>query len=317
MKKKLQIFISSTYIDLKEERQAAVEAILGSKHIPAGMELFRAGNTSQLDTIKKWINQSDVYMLILGGRYGSIEPESGKSYTQLEYEYAIEKDIPVFAVVLKEKFLYEKASSQGNDVIEDFSKEEYKNFKKLVMSKMVKEVEDCKDIQLSVKDSISELEEEYSLMGWIRAWEVEDSTKIIQENNELLKENSKLKEQIDKINTTNETQDIKYKDLKQLLISKSIEIPKEVLSDDTNMNMNYIEFILTFENLLITGIVNKVDMGEFRQYLYFSICPFLVTLGLLEVNKIAGAKYRRIELSKSGKKFITKLKIENCRKDKL
>lgn len=51
-KKKLQIFISSTYTDLIEERQAAVEAILGSKHITAGMELFRAGNSSQLKAIK-------------------------------------------------------------------------------------------------------------------------------------------------------------------------------------------------------------------------------------------------------------------------
>ena len=91
MKKKLQIFISSTYKDLQDERQAAVEAILGSNNIPAGMELFKAGNNSQWETIKKWINDSDIYMLILGGRYGSIEPTSKKSYTQLEYEYAISK----------------------------------------------------------------------------------------------------------------------------------------------------------------------------------------------------------------------------------
>jgi len=38
--KKYQIFVSSTYEDLKDERQAAVEAILLAGHIPAGMELF-------------------------------------------------------------------------------------------------------------------------------------------------------------------------------------------------------------------------------------------------------------------------------------
>lgn len=43
---------------------------------------------------KNWIEESDVYMLILGGRYGSIEPKSGKSYTQLEYEYALELGKP-------------------------------------------------------------------------------------------------------------------------------------------------------------------------------------------------------------------------------
>ena len=89
MDKKLQIFISSTYTDLISERQSAVQAILNAGHIPAGMELFTAGSESQLETIYNWIDNSDIYMLILGGRYGSIEPKSRKSYTQLEYEYAV------------------------------------------------------------------------------------------------------------------------------------------------------------------------------------------------------------------------------------
>jgi len=80
-RKRLQVFVSSTYTDLKEERQAAVSAILTAEHIPAGMELFTAGDESQMDVIKQWIDESDVYLLILGGRYGTIEPKSGKSYT--------------------------------------------------------------------------------------------------------------------------------------------------------------------------------------------------------------------------------------------
>lgn len=60
MKKKLQVFISSTYIDLIDERQAAVEGVLDAGHIPAGMELFKAGNRSQLDTIYRWIDNSDI-----------------------------------------------------------------------------------------------------------------------------------------------------------------------------------------------------------------------------------------------------------------
>ena len=44
LRKRLQVFVSSTYTDLKEERQAAVEAILTAGQIPAGMELFTAGD---------------------------------------------------------------------------------------------------------------------------------------------------------------------------------------------------------------------------------------------------------------------------------
>src|SRR5258708_2299058 len=108
MKKKLQVFVSSTFTDMVAERQAAVEAILRAGHIPAGMELFAAGDESQLDTIRRWIDDSDVFMLLLGGRYGSIEPKSGKGYIELEYEYAITKRKPLFAAVITEDYLSEK-----------------------------------------------------------------------------------------------------------------------------------------------------------------------------------------------------------------
>ena len=68
IRKRLQIFVSSTFSDLIPERQAAVEAILTAGHIPAGMELFTSGDESQMDVIKQWIDESDVYLLILGGR---------------------------------------------------------------------------------------------------------------------------------------------------------------------------------------------------------------------------------------------------------
>lgn len=133
MNKKLQVFISSTFLDLQNERQAAVEATLDANHIPAGMELFKAGNDDQWTTIKRWIDESDVYMLILGGRYGSIEPKSGKSYTQLEYEYALETRTPIFSVILKNSWLYQKAAEQSDaSIFEQKSEEKYKLFKEMI-----------------------------------------------------------------------------------------------------------------------------------------------------------------------------------------
>ncbi len=118
MKKKLQIFISSTYSDMKEERQAAVEAILKSGNIPAGMELFTSGNESQLQAIMRWIDESDIYVLLLGGRYGSIEKSSGLSYTEVEYDYAVTQKKPYFAIVITEESLDKKVKSLGINVIE-------------------------------------------------------------------------------------------------------------------------------------------------------------------------------------------------------
>lgn len=195
MRKKLQIFISSTYVDLQEERQAAVEAILASNNIPAGMELFKAGNNSQWDTIKKWINDSDIYMLILGGRYGSIEPNSKKSYTQLEYEYALSINIPVFSVILSEDFLNNKTQKDGT-AIEHQNKYLYDEFKNLVMKKMIKSVDDCKDIKLAIFESISELKEENDFEGWTRGISNSTYTNLTEQNASLIKENNELKEQL-------------------------------------------------------------------------------------------------------------------------
>ncbi|MEA0974650.1 DUF4062 domain-containing protein, partial [Lacticaseibacillus paracasei] len=101
MVKKYQVFISSTYEDLIQERQRAITAILNAEQIPAGMEAFKTGDASQKEVISKWIQQSDIYLLILGGRYGSKDEQDGISYTEWEYLKAEKLNIPRFAIVLK------------------------------------------------------------------------------------------------------------------------------------------------------------------------------------------------------------------------
>lgn len=128
MKKKFQVFISSTYTDLIEERQRAVTAVLDSNHIPAGMELFKANNQDQMNVIRQWIDESDVFMLILGGRYGSLDPVTQKSYTHLEYEYALEKNMPIFTLILNEQMINDKISNSKRS-FDDFR--EKKHSKKL------------------------------------------------------------------------------------------------------------------------------------------------------------------------------------------
>lgn len=169
--KKLQVFVSSTYEDLKEERQKAVEAILHNDHIPAGMELFKASNVSQLETVKNWIGESDIYMLILGGRYGSIEPQSGLSYTEVEYDYAIEMGIPVFALVLTKEYNHKKLSLDSNlRLYEEENQKKYEAFKRKVKTKMIKEVNSLEEIATEVGKSINYLNNDPSIdfRGWIR-----------------------------------------------------------------------------------------------------------------------------------------------------
>lgn len=98
--KKYQVFISSTYTDLIEERRKVLDILLMADCIPAGMEAFVATDNEQFEVIKKVIDLCDYYILILGMRYGSISPTTGISYTEMEYEYAKEKGIPVLVFAI-------------------------------------------------------------------------------------------------------------------------------------------------------------------------------------------------------------------------
>jgi hypothetical protein len=93
-----QIFVSSTFHDLQDERREVMQALLEMDCIPAGMELFPATDDDSWTLITKVIDLSDYYVVIVGGRYGSVDA-SGISFTEKEYDYACESGIPVLAFV--------------------------------------------------------------------------------------------------------------------------------------------------------------------------------------------------------------------------
>lgn len=100
MDKRYQVFVSSTYVDLKEERQSVLQTLMEMDCIPAGMELFPAADEEQWEFIKKVIDDCDYYLLIVGGRYGSTA-EDGLSYTEKEFDHAVSKGIKVIALLHK------------------------------------------------------------------------------------------------------------------------------------------------------------------------------------------------------------------------
>lgn len=85
--RRYQAFVSSTYVDLLNERQKVLHALLELGCFPAGMEFFPADNIQSWEHVTQIIDDSDFYILIIGGRYGSID-EDGLSFTEREYNYA-------------------------------------------------------------------------------------------------------------------------------------------------------------------------------------------------------------------------------------
>lgn len=96
--KRYQIFVSSTFRDLIDERQSVLRAVLELDHMPAGMELFPAADDTAWQLIKDVIDSSDYYVLLIGGRYGSLD-EEGIGYTEKEYDYARKTKKPVIPLL--------------------------------------------------------------------------------------------------------------------------------------------------------------------------------------------------------------------------
>ena len=99
MTKRYQVFVSSTYDDLKEERNRVIQALLNINCIPCGMEYFPAADEDAWHCIERLIPECDYYVLILAGMYGSIPAGKQKSYTHLEYELAVKHKIPVLGLL--------------------------------------------------------------------------------------------------------------------------------------------------------------------------------------------------------------------------
>jgi len=95
---KHQVFVSSTFLDLVEERQEVMHALLELDCIPAGMEFFPAANNTAWELIQKRILDSDYYIIIVGGKYGSMDA-TGISFTEKEYDFAQQNGLPIIPLL--------------------------------------------------------------------------------------------------------------------------------------------------------------------------------------------------------------------------
>ncbi len=97
------VFVSSTFVDLQTHRKSIWEALQNFDVNVRGMEQFGARTETPLQTCIAEVEQSDIYVGVIAFRLGSIEPTSGKSYTQLEYERALALSKEIFIYLIDEQ----------------------------------------------------------------------------------------------------------------------------------------------------------------------------------------------------------------------
>lgn len=180
MEKKYQVFVSSTYEDLKNERQAAISCLLDMNCIPVGMEQFPASSLSQWEYIKKMVDMSDYYLLIAAGKYGSIDPEENISYTEKEYRYAVNRGMPVLA------FLHENIEELPANKVgaSDEERDRVKKFHNDVKSagRLVKFYSDIKDLKYKIAMAMPKIIEDKPMPGWVRADQAERAIEAMKDS---------------------------------------------------------------------------------------------------------------------------------------
>lgn len=159
MQKRYQIFISSTFENLKEERNLLIQSILRHGHYPAGMEWFPAIDEKQFEYIKQVIDESDYYVIILGGLYGTITAD-GKSFTEKEFDYAVSKGKKIISLIQQSPNITEK---------EDFRIIKFTQFRKKITEHSLVSFWNAKEELSSI--FITSLEETIKIFptqGWLK-----------------------------------------------------------------------------------------------------------------------------------------------------
>jgi hypothetical protein len=160
-----QVFLSSTYEDLRLERQQATLTILEMGHLAAGMELFPASDLSQWELIKKVIDESDYYVILIGARYGSVNSETNLSYTEMEYDYAVSIGILVLGFVRRDP----KAVAVKFTDMDAAKQKELDRFRQKVLSKTCRHYETETELGMLVMKSLMTATRITPRVGWIRA----------------------------------------------------------------------------------------------------------------------------------------------------
>lgn len=213
MNKKYQVFISSTYEDLKDERDQAIKAVLEMGHIPLGMEMFSAGDEEQWQLIARQIEATDYYVVIVGHRYGS-ETDEGISYTEKEYDYAKQCGVPILGFVIDDKasWPYDKTDNDAS------KKDKLDLFKSKVKSKLVHFWSSKEDLHGKVSISLIKIMNTHPRIGWTRSDE-SIGPEVTKEISRLSIENANLRKDLEKLSKIKDDQADKAREVARIMIS--------------------------------------------------------------------------------------------------
>lgn len=256
---KYQIFISSTYDDLKNERAQVIKSILEMGHIPVGMEMFSAADDEQWKIIQRQIDESDYYVVVVAHKYGSMVGDI--SYTEKEFDYAVSKGVPVLGFVIDPTVEpLAKYVEKNDDKIVLLN-----NFKDKVKNRPVGFWKSSDDLHGKVSIALMKAFNTNPRIGWARATSVA-GPEVVAELSRLSKENSDLREQLRLLDSNKETkQQEEFVKLKDMMSSVEMKMPLR-LKGDADWNISADTTLYKIYSILASEITIEISVERAATY---------------------------------------------------
>ena len=189
--KRYSVFISSTFEDLKQARQAVQDVLISAGDFPVQMESFPAADENQFAFIKTLIDKCDYYILIVAGRYGT-PADDGMSYTEKEYHYAVSVGIPVLVLLHGDRGNIPANMSEDSPA----GKKRLADFVQKVEKNRIRKTWTTPDaLKLAVREALDNAKATKPGVGWVRGDAIAN-VEALEELNEVRKQNLKYREAI-------------------------------------------------------------------------------------------------------------------------
>jgi predicted nucleotide-binding protein len=156
------------------------------------MEVFPSIGESSADYIREIINECDYYIMLIGGKYGSIAGESGISFTELEYQYALGAGKPILAFI-KENINELPLSKVDTDQAAVKKLERFKE--KVLGSHLIKYYKTVHELGAVVSRSMISLIKNKPAIGWVR-----DNGKVEKHTSSTVSGNKEIKDELYRLN---------------------------------------------------------------------------------------------------------------------
>jgi len=153
------VFLSSTFTELEEYRKSAAAAIDQYGHVCVRMETFPAADREISDFCRQKIKEAELVILLLGKLYGTLIPGSNISYTEYEFDVAVELRVPIlvfYALRSAPTRIQEALDAGAGDYTELKQRQEEFLKTKALRGRVARPYRDPNDLKFQIGHSIGE-----------------------------------------------------------------------------------------------------------------------------------------------------------------